>query len=128
MRMRLLAFVLYAYAAVGFVLAVAFFLRLGPVVTVENLTSIRVLGAALVALSMGAVAAAHDPVRNRALVVVEMAFMALASLALAYRIVGEEKPYDRAWLILPPMVVCLVLLLLLFPYGGGGGKRRRDRV
>ena len=115
--MRLLAYVLYVYAAVAVIVAVALIFLLGPASTVENGTSVRVLGAALLALSYGAVVTARDPARNRPLLVVEMVFIGLSALALAYRLVVEHHMHDRTWLILPPMLVCLVVLLLLFPNG-----------
>jgi len=115
-RLRLLAYVLYTYAVAGVLVAVPLIFSLGPAATVENQTSVRVLGAALLALSLGALATARDPVRNKALLVVEMLFTGLAALALVWRLAVDHKAHDRAWLLLPPMLVCLVLLLLLFPY------------
>lgn len=114
-KRKALRLVLYAFAGAGVSAAAALFLLLGPASTASNGTSVRVLGAALAALGLGAAIAARDPYRHRVLIVIEMVFMALASLALAYRIVFEDKTHDRAWLILPPMLVCLTLLGWLFP-------------
>lgn len=114
-KARALRLLLYGYAAASFAAAVTFVFLLGPASTASNGTSVRVLGAALAALSVGAVVAAGHPYRHRVLIALEMVFMSLASLALGYRIVFEDKANDRAWLILPPMLACLVLLGWLFP-------------
>jgi hypothetical protein len=116
-RLRLLAYVLYAYAVAGVLVGVPLIFSLGPAATVVNQTSGRVLGTALLALSFGALATARDPMRNKALLVVEMLFTGMAALALVWRLAVDENVGDRAWWLLPPMLVCLALLLLLFPYG-----------
>jgi TRAP-type uncharacterized transport system fused permease subunit len=126
-KMRLLAYVLYVYAAVAVAVAVALIFLLGPAATIENGTSVRILGAALLALSYGAVAAARDPLRHRVVLIVEVLFMGLSALALVYRLGLEHHMHDRTWLVLPPLLVCLVLLLLLFPYGRSSDERGNDR-
>lgn len=117
MKTKLLTLVLYAYAAVSLLVSVPLMLWLGPAASVKNSTSVRLLGAALFSLSIGAMIASRDPTRNKGLLAVEVVFTALATLALVNRHFVYHSLGQRAWLILPAMLVCLVLLLVLFPWG-----------
>jgi len=89
--------------------------RIGPAETVTNATSVRVLGAALLSLAVGAFSTVQEPHRHRITLRVEIVFTALTTVFLAYRIVTEHHTYDVAWLLLPPVAVCLILLLVLAP-------------
>jgi hypothetical protein len=95
--------------------AVPLILEVGPAETVMNGTSVRILGAALLSLAVGAFAAARDPLHHRIILRVETVFSALTAAALVYRIANDRHAHDPAWLLLPPVVICLVLLLVLTP-------------
>jgi len=119
-RRKLLALVLYVFAAVGLLVSVPLMLLLGPAADVDNGTSARLLGAALFSLGAGAVAAARDPVRNKSLLVVEVVFTALATLVLVLKVIIHHSHAgfdERVYWVLAPTLVGLVLLLVTFPYG-----------
>ena len=103
----------FGAACVAFALPLIF--ELGPVETVTNGTSVRVLGAALLSLAVGAFSAAKDPRRNRIVLRVEILFTALTAGFLAYRLISDHIAHDRVWFILPPVAICLILLLVLYP-------------
>jgi hypothetical protein len=97
--------------------AVALIFQFGPVSNVENATSVRILGAALAALAVGAFSAAEEPWRHRSLLQVEIVFTALTSLFLAYRLLAHHVAAgDRAVYLLPPVAICCILLLVLYPW------------
>jgi hypothetical protein len=100
---------------------VALLLSIGPVAHAANQTSERILGAALLAFGMGAVAVARDPVRNRALLQVEIVFTALCTLSLVWRLLADGSQ-ERTWLLLVPLVVGTALLVWLYPASGPGQK------
>jgi peptidoglycan/LPS O-acetylase OafA/YrhL len=114
-RLRILSSVQVVYALACLGAAVALIFDIGPAADVTNGTSVRVLGAALFAFAVVALAAARSPRRNRAVIVGEIAFTSLTALSLIYRIVVDGRAHDRAWLILPPVVACLVLLVVFYP-------------
>jgi hypothetical protein len=60
-------------------IAVPFIFQLGPAETVTNGTSLRILGAALLAFAVGAFSTAKDPRRNRTVLRVEIVFTALTT-------------------------------------------------
>jgi len=119
-KRKLLTLVLYVYAVVGLLVSMALMLLLGPAADVQNATSVRLLGAALFSLGIGAVVAAREPSRNKSLLVVEIFFTALATLVLILKVVIHHSHADfdeRVYLVLAPTLVCLVLLVITFPYG-----------
>ena len=118
--------VLYVYAAFGLAVSVPLMLLLGPAAGTTNATSVRLFGAALFALAVGAVAVARDPARNKIVLVMEIVFTALASLVLTFKVlIHHSHPGfdERDYLFLAPTLVCLVLLLSTFPYD----EERDDR-
>lgn len=120
MKRRLLTLVLYAYAAVGLLVAAPLLLHLGPASDVVNGTSVRLLGAALAALALGALLVARDPVRNRSLFWVEVVFTALTTLVLLFKVVihhGHAEFDERNYVVLASATIGLLLLLFLYPYG-----------
>ena len=113
-RRRLLEFVELVYAFLSLAAGVALLFSLGPVAHAANQTSEHILGAAVLAMGVGAVAVARDPVRNRALLQVEIVFTALAGLSLVWRLYADgSRP--RTWLLLVPLVVGTALLVWLYP-------------
>jgi hypothetical protein len=79
-------------------------------------TGLKVLGAALAALGVGALLAARDPLRERGLVLTQMVFATLAAFGLAYRLVfARDMTPHTAWVPLALVVVTLVLLLAAYP-------------
>jgi predicted anti-sigma-YlaC factor YlaD len=113
-RRQALICVELVYAALSLAAAVALILGLGPVANATNQTSVRILGAALLSLAVGALAAARDPVGNRVMLPVEITFTTLSALALVWKLVVDHGG-DRTLVLLAPLVVCVVLLLALSP-------------
>jgi hypothetical protein len=103
-----------AYGVVSLAAGGALVLALGPVAEATNLTSVRILGAALLALGIGALALARDPVGNRVMLAVEIVFTTVSSLALLWKLVVDGVS-DRTVVLLPALVVCAVLLVVLSP-------------
>lgn len=103
-----------AYGIVSLAAGGALVLALGPVADATNLTSLRILGAALLALGVGALAVAHDPVGNRVMVLVEIVFTTLAGVALLWKLIVDGVS-DRIVVLLPALVACAVLLVVLSP-------------
>ena len=127
MRKKLLTLLLYVYAAVATLASVPLMLLIGPAAEVANGTSVRILGAALFSLGVGAIAAARDPERNRSLLAVETIFTALVTLVLVFKVVIHRSHAgfdERVYLVLAPTLVCLVLLLTTFPHGRHGYTER----
>ena len=75
----------------------------------------QILVAALLAMGFGALAAARDPWRNRLMIQVVMAFTALSSLAIVYRLAFEDHRNDPAWILLPLAVAAPVLFAVFYP-------------
>lgn len=126
MQKRILTLVLYVYAAGGLVLSVPLMLLLGPSAHATNATTVRLFGAALFALAFGALAAAREPARHRTVLLMEVAFTALATLVLTFKVlIHHSHPGfdERDYLFLALTLACLVLLLSTFPYG----EKRSDR-
>lgn len=103
------------FGAACVILAVPLIFQVGPAATVTNATSVRVLGAALLAFAVGAFAAARNPPGHRVVLRMEIVFTALTIGFLAFRLLRDHIVHDRAWLVLLPLAVCLVLLIVLYP-------------
>jgi hypothetical protein len=115
-----------AFGAACVAFALPLILQLGPAQTVTNGTSVRVLGAALLSLAVGAFSAAKNPCPNRIVMRVEIVFTALTAVFLIFRLSTDHVAHDRAWLVLPPVVICLVLLLVLYPRSDGDPPPSQD--
>lgn len=116
MRSRLLTLVLYLYGIGGLAVAVPLMLLLGPAAHATNATTVRLFGAALFALAFGALAAAREPARHRIVLLMEIAFTALASLVLTFKVLihHSHRGFDeRDYLFLALTLACLILLLAL---------------
>lgn len=100
-------------------LAVAFpvALGIGRAGELAGTTSGRILAAAVVALGVGALLAAVDPRRHRAVVLVLIVFTALSALAILSRLIGDEHRNDPAAILLPFVVACPVLFAIFYPRG-----------
>ena len=66
-------------------------------------------------MGFGALAAARDPWRNRLMIQVVMAFTALSSLAIVYRLAFEEHRPDPARHPLAASVAAPILFALFYP-------------
>jgi len=110
---RVLTYVEMIYAAASLGMAIALIFLLGPVGNATNGTSIRILGGAVLALGVGALSVARDPVGNRVIVKVQVVFMIISALALGWKSVVDDS--ERALLILVPLVVFVALLLAVSP-------------
>ncbi len=92
--------------------------QLGWAAAVANATSVRVLGAAFLALALGAFSAARDPLGHLVILRMEILFTALTATFLTFRIVDNHASDGRAWVVLLSVVACLVLLLACYPRRG----------
>jgi hypothetical protein len=108
------------FGAACVAVAAPLILHLGPAATVTNGTSIRVLGAALLALALGAFAAAKDPPGHRVVLRMEIVFSTLSAGFLILRLLRDHIAHDRAWIVLVPLVACLALLIVLYPREAAG--------
>ena len=96
--------------------ALALTFSLGPVANATNQTTARVVGAALLALACGAGLAARDPGGNRAVVWVEIVFVAASAAEIVRKLVVDPYSQARTWLLLGALVVGLALLLWVEPF------------
>jgi hypothetical protein len=112
-RKQALIYVELVYAAISVAVAVPLLFTLGPVNAAQNGTSLRILGAAVLALGVGALAVVRDPVGNRVILVVQLLFTTLSGLALVWKLASELSV--RALWLLVPLVVFIGLLVALAP-------------
>lgn len=105
--------VLYAVGSVAVAIPLLFaFPRAGDLAAT---TSGKILAGALLAMALGALAAARDPWPNRVLILVVIAFTAMSALAIMYRLAFEEHTSDPAWLVLPFAIAAPLLFALFYP-------------
>jgi len=114
-KRRALVLVQLAYAALSAAAAVALIFDLGPVSHAINQTSERLVGAALLAMGVGALAVARDPAANRVMLRVELVFIAACTLSLVWKMVVDEGAGPSTWALLAGLVVGLTLLGWLAP-------------
>jgi membrane associated rhomboid family serine protease len=114
-RRQALVVVQLAFAAVSTLAAIALTFSLGPVSHATNQTTAHIVGAALLALAVGAVAAARDPEANRTMLRVEIVFMALSALDLVRKLVADEGGQARTWALLAGLIAGAVVLVWLYP-------------
>jgi hypothetical protein len=107
--------VLYALGSLAVV--VPLLLDLPGAGELAGTTSGKILAAAVFSLGLGAALAARDPWRNRLVVQILIAFTALASLAILWRLLFHEESYavDPAWIVLPFACAAPVLLAVFYP-------------
>jgi peptidoglycan/LPS O-acetylase OafA/YrhL len=105
--------VLYAVGSVA--IAVPLLFAFGHAGDLADTTSGKILAAALLAIGFGALSAARDPWRNRVMIQVVMAFTAISSLAIVYRLAFEDHRLYPAWILLPLAVAAPVLLAIFYP-------------
>ena len=114
-RNRVAQILLVLYAVGSVAVAVPLLLAFAHAGDLADTTSGKILAAALLALGFGALAAARDPWRNRLLIQVVMAFTALSSLAIVYRLAFEDHPNDPSRILLPLALAAPVLFALFYP-------------
>jgi len=77
---------------------------------------VKVLGAALIALGIGSLLAARDPLRHRIMVQTEIVFTGLAALALAYRLIMQSSTTPHVgWVFLVVLATFFVAFCLFYP-------------
>jgi peptidoglycan/LPS O-acetylase OafA/YrhL len=112
-RVARLLLVLYALGSVAVAIPLLFaFSHAGDL---ADTTSGKVLAAALLAMALGALAAARDPWQNRVMILVVIAFTSMSALAVVYRLVFAGHTSDPAWSILPFALAAPVLFALFYP-------------
>jgi len=114
-RNRVTRTLLVLYAVGSVAIAIPLLFALGHAGDLADTTSGKILAAALLAMGFGALAATRDPWRNRLMIQVVMAFTALSSVAIVYRLAFEDHRPDPAWIVLPLAVAAPVLLALFYP-------------
>ena len=125
-RRQALVAVQFAFAVLAVIAGIALTFALGPVSDAINQTTARVVGAALLALAVGALAAARDPAGNRAMVRVEIVFTVLCALDLAHKLAIDEGGRVIVWLLLASLIVGAIALAVLYPAAGEAPARRTD--
>ncbi|MCX6374092.1 MAG: hypothetical protein NTX16_13650 [Actinobacteria bacterium] len=114
-RTRVARILLIVHAVGSVAIAVPLLFTFGHAGDLGDTTSGKILSAALLAMSFGALAAARDPWRDRLVIQVVMAFTALSALAIVYRLAFEDHPVFPALILLPFAVAAPVLLALFYP-------------
>ena len=112
-RVARILLVLYALGSVA--IAVPLLFAFGHAGDLADTTSGKILAAALVAMGFGALAAARDPWRHRLMIQVVMAFTALSSLAIVYRLAFEGHAVFPTLILLPFAVAAPVLFAVFYP-------------
>lgn len=116
MRLVILRILLAIYFVASLTVAFPIALGIGHTGELAGTTSGKILASAIVALGVGALLAAIEPVRHRGIIVVIIAFTALACLAIVTRLIGNEHRHDPAAVLLPFVAACPVLLAVFFPW------------
>ena len=111
---------LVVYAVGSVAIAVPLLLSFGNAGDLAETTSGKILAAALLAIGFGALAASRDPWRQRLMIQVVMAFTALSSVAIAYRLAFEDHPVFPTLILLPFAAAAPVLFALFYPRGPSG--------
>ena len=114
-RDRITRILLVLYAVGSVAVAIPLLFGLTHAGDLADTTSGKILAAALLALALGALAAARDPWQNRVMILVVIAFTAFSALAIAYRLAFGRHVEDPAWVIFPFAVAAPVLLALFYP-------------
>jgi RsiW-degrading membrane proteinase PrsW (M82 family) len=104
-----------AFGAACAAVAVPLIVQFGPAANVSNATSVRILGGALLAFAVGALATARDPRQHRVVLRMEIVFTGFTTAILTHRLLTHEAAGNRALYLLPPVLICFVLLLVLYP-------------
>jgi hypothetical protein len=108
---------LVVYAIGSVALAIPLLLDMTGDVSLAETTSGRILAAALLAMGLGAALAVRDPWGKRAVIQVLIAFTALASLAIAYRMRAHRIALGegRTSLVLASAIAAAVLFAVFYP-------------
>lgn len=115
------------YAALSVSAAVALTFSLGPVSHATNQTTAHVVGAALLAMGVGALAAARKPETNSTMLRVEIVFTVLCTLDLVHKLVADGGGQVSTWLLTAGLLVGSIVLIWLDPAVGkrvGAGVSR----
>jgi len=115
LRRRALVVVQYVYAAVSVLAGIALTFALGPVAQATNQTTARIVGAALLAMGVGAFAVARDPEGNRTMLRVEIIFTVLSALEIVRKLIDDEGGQGRTWVLLVSLIVGSIVLAVLYP-------------
>jgi hypothetical protein len=94
-RILTLRVLLALYFVASLAVAVPVALGIGRAGELAGTTSGKILAAAIVALGVGALLAAADPRRHRAVIVILIVFKVLSSLAILSRLLADEHTNDR---------------------------------
>ena len=79
-------------------------------------TMVKILGAAVVALGIGSLLAARDPLRYRIMVQTEIVFTGLAALVLGYRLLSQESTTPHVgWVFLVVLALFFVAFSVFYP-------------
>ena len=121
-RVKLCRWLLLVHFVVALVAAVPLLFFLGRAAdwvnwgTHQDWTSLKVLGAAILALGVGSLLAYRDPVRYRIMVQTEILFTFVAALGLLYRLLfkGNGTP-DFAWVVFGVLAAFCVGFSVLYP-------------
>jgi hypothetical protein len=114
-RLLIIRILLAVYFVASLAVAFPVALGIGRAGELAGTTSGRILAAAIVSLGIGAMLAATDPRRHRAVILVLIVFTTLAALAIASRLIADEHRNDPAAIVLPFVIACPVLFAIFYP-------------
>ena len=120
-RNRVAQILLVLYAAGSVVVAIPLLFAFSHAGDLADTTSGKILAAALLAMALGALAAARDPWQNRVMILVVIAFTSMSVLAIAYRLLYQDHFNDPAWMVLPLAIAAPVLFAAFYPRPAGDG-------
>jgi hypothetical protein len=114
-RLRVIRLLLFLYFLSSVAVATPLLLDVRHAGNLAATTSGKILAAALVAMGIGALGAARDPLRQRLMIRVLIVFTALSDVVIAYRLAAERHPHDPAWIVLPFAIAAPVLVAPFCP-------------
>ena len=114
-RNRVARILLLLYAVGSVAIAIPLLFAFGHAGDLADTTSGKILAAAFVAMSFGALAARRDPWQNRLIIKVVMIFTALSSLAIIYRLAFEDHSVFPTLILLLFAVAAPVLFGVFYP-------------
>ena len=120
-RNRIARILLVLYAVGSVAVAIPLIFAFSHAGDLADTTSGKILAAALLAMALGALAAARDPWQNRVLILVVIAFTSMSALAIVYRLALEDHTADPAWMVLPFAIAAPVLFAAFYPRPPAGG-------
>lgn len=108
---------LVVYALGSIAIVIPLLLDLPGAGELAGTTSGKILAAAILAMGFGAALAARDPWSNRVVILILIAFMALAALAIFWHLLSHNEllDVDPIWMVFLIAIAGPVLLASFYP-------------